>query len=98
MAGFQTSTEAGGSEGVVIVDRGPQPSPAAPRRRRRMANQRQQARIYCWERSLTQKWRNRMPGRTNQPYAPGELEVVLSLAPTEDNIHWLSLLLERSEK
>ena len=39
-----------------------------------------------------------MRGRTNQPYAPGELEVVLSLAPTEKNIHWLSLLLERSEK
>ena len=39
-----------------------------------------------------------MAGRTNHPYAPGELEVVLSLAPTEGNIHWLSLLLERSEK
>ncbi len=39
-----------------------------------------------------------MPGRTGKPYREGELEVILSLAPTKDNIYWLSKLLERSEK
>ena len=39
-----------------------------------------------------------MPNRTNQPYKEGELEVILSLAPTQNNIKWLSLLLERSEE
>ncbi len=39
-----------------------------------------------------------MPARTGKPYKDGELEVVLSLAPTEANIYWLSKLLERSEK
>jgi hypothetical protein len=36
--------------------------------------------------------------RHNQPYAAGELEVILSLAPTEQNIKWLSILLQRSTK
>lgn len=35
--------------------------------------------------------------RTNAPYKSGELEVILSLAPTKNNIKWLSTLLERSE-
>lgn len=38
-----------------------------------------------------------MAGRKNQPYKNGELEIILSLAPTEANIKWLSELLERSE-
>lgn len=36
--------------------------------------------------------------RKNQPYKDGELETILSLAPTESNIKWLSKLLERSEE
>jgi len=35
--------------------------------------------------------------RKNRPYREGELEVILSLAPTASNIKWLSVLLERSE-
>ncbi len=35
--------------------------------------------------------------RTNVQYKPGELEVILSLAPTKNNIAILSLLLDRSE-
>jgi hypothetical protein len=35
--------------------------------------------------------------RTNAPYKEGELEVILSMVPTENNIKWLSRLLERSE-
>lgn len=35
--------------------------------------------------------------RKNLPYKPGELEVVLSLAPTGQNIRWLATLLERTE-
>ena len=31
------------------------------------------------------------------PYRTGELEVILSLAPTNTNIKWLSVLLDRSE-
>ena len=38
-----------------------------------------------------------MPIRTNQPHKEGELEVILSLSPTLDNIRWLSVLLERSK-
>lgn len=38
-----------------------------------------------------------MAQRKNEPYRPGELEVILSLAPTQQNIHWLAVLLERSE-
>ncbi len=38
-----------------------------------------------------------MTNRKNVPYRDGELEVVLSLAPTKSNIYWLSKLLERSE-
>jgi hypothetical protein len=38
-----------------------------------------------------------MANRTGKPYKDGELEVILSLAPTKDNIRWLSILLERSE-
>jgi hypothetical protein len=38
-----------------------------------------------------------MPARTNKPYKSGELDVILSLAPTTDNIRRLSLLLDRSE-
>lgn len=38
-----------------------------------------------------------MPSRTNEPYKEGELEVILSLAPTKENVRWLSILLERSE-
>ena len=39
-----------------------------------------------------------MSERTGKPYKDGELEVILSLAPTKGNIKWLSVLLERSEK
>lgn len=39
-----------------------------------------------------------MPPRTNKPYRDGELEVILSLAPTHTNIKWLSVLLERTEE
>lgn len=35
--------------------------------------------------------------RKNVIYKPGELEVILSLAPTTANIKWLCLLLDRSE-
>ncbi len=35
--------------------------------------------------------------RTNAQYKPGELEVILSLAPTKNNIAILSSLLDRSE-
>lgn len=38
-----------------------------------------------------------MSARKNAPYKPGELEVILSLAPTAQNINFLALLLERSE-
>jgi hypothetical protein len=38
-----------------------------------------------------------MSARTNNPYKDGELEVILSLPPTSNNIFWLSKLLERSE-
>lgn len=38
-----------------------------------------------------------MPARKNKPYAPGELEVILSLAPTRNNIFYLSELLGREE-
>jgi hypothetical protein len=38
-----------------------------------------------------------MATRTNRPYLPGELEVILSLAPTKQNIVWLATLLNRSE-
>jgi hypothetical protein len=38
-----------------------------------------------------------MPARTNKPYKDGELEVILSLAPTAENIQRLSRLLDRSE-
>ena len=38
-----------------------------------------------------------MAARKNAQYRPGELEVILSLAPSATNIHWLSVLLERSE-
>jgi hypothetical protein len=38
-----------------------------------------------------------MYARKNKPYKAGELEVVLSLAPTSQNIHWLATLLGRSE-
>ena len=37
-----------------------------------------------------------MSDRKNKPYKGGELEVILSLAPTEQNIKWLSVLLERT--
>jgi len=39
-----------------------------------------------------------MPSRKNRPYAQGELEVILSLAPTARNIVYLSELLSRSEE
>jgi hypothetical protein len=39
-----------------------------------------------------------MANRTGKPYKEGELEVILSLSPTKQNIKWLSLLLERSEE
>jgi hypothetical protein len=38
-----------------------------------------------------------MPARTNKPYKDGELDVILSLAPTAENIQRLSRLLDRSE-
>jgi len=37
-----------------------------------------------------------MATRKNRPYAAGELEVILSLAPTHNNIRYLSELLGRS--
>ena len=37
-----------------------------------------------------------MHNRSGEPYKEGELEVILSLAPTIANIKWLSVLLERS--
>ena len=36
--------------------------------------------------------------REGHPYDDGELEVVLSLAPTQKNIEFLSALLRRSER
>jgi hypothetical protein len=39
-----------------------------------------------------------MVARKNKPYSAGELEVVLSLAPTENNILYLSELLQRSRE
>ncbi|BAN34914.1 hypothetical protein SCD_n01078 [Sulfuricella denitrificans skB26] len=39
-----------------------------------------------------------MPERKNKPYKEGELEVILSLAPTSANIGWLAKLLDRSEE
>lgn len=39
-----------------------------------------------------------MSNRKGQQYKEGELEVILSLPPTKQNIKWLSILLERSEK
>jgi len=38
-----------------------------------------------------------MPPKINKEYREGELEVILSLAPTEANIGWLSKLLGRSK-
>ena len=38
-----------------------------------------------------------LPKRRGRPFAPGELDVILSLTPTRTNIQRLSLLLERSE-
>ena len=40
----------------------------------------------------------RAAGRKGLPYKDGELDVILSLAPTSDNIQRLSSLLERSEE
>ena len=37
------------------------------------------------------------PNRKNEPYKAGELEVILSMAPTKANIKFLSTLLDRSE-
>jgi hypothetical protein len=37
-----------------------------------------------------------MPSRTNKPYKDGELDVILSMAPTTENIQRLSRLLDRS--
>lgn len=39
-----------------------------------------------------------MPIRTNKPYKDGELDVILSLSPTTDNIKRLSRLLDRSNE
>jgi hypothetical protein len=39
-----------------------------------------------------------MPTRKNEPYKSGELEVILSLAPTKNNIQYLSELLDRSKE
>jgi len=39
-----------------------------------------------------------MASRKNKPYSKGELEVILSMAPTSANIAHLSELLGRSEK
>jgi hypothetical protein len=38
-----------------------------------------------------------LPRRRGRPFAPGELDVILSLTPTRTNIERLSHLLERSE-
>jgi hypothetical protein len=46
---------------------------------------------------LRKKVMDSSTGRKNKPYKTGELETILSLAPTEANIKWLSTLLERSE-
>jgi hypothetical protein len=39
-----------------------------------------------------------MTSRKSRPYLPGELEVILSMAPTTSNITYLSELLRRSRK
>jgi hypothetical protein len=46
---------------------------------------------------LRKKVMDSSTGRKNKPYKAGELETILSLAPTEANIKWLSTLLERCE-
>lgn len=38
-----------------------------------------------------------MTAKKHVPYRPGELEIILSLIPTEKNIQYLSKLLDRSE-
>ena len=35
--------------------------------------------------------------RVGKPYKEGELEIILSLVPTNNNIKWLAKLLDRSE-
>ena len=37
-----------------------------------------------------------MNDRKYKPYKDGELEVILSMAPTKQNIKWLSALLDRT--
>lgn len=39
-----------------------------------------------------------MSERGGKPYKEGELEIILSLAPTKANVKWLSTLLGRSEE
>jgi len=39
-----------------------------------------------------------MHRRSNEPYKDGELEIILCLPPTKENIKWLSILLERSPR
>lgn len=36
--------------------------------------------------------------RKNKPYLDGELEVILKVAPTVENIRWLSIAFDRSEE
>ena len=44
-------------------------------------------------------WRKpAMAARKGSEYKAGELEVILSMAPTEANIKWLSKLLDRTPK
>lgn len=38
------------------------------------------------------------PANRGKPYRDGELEVILSVVPTTDNICWLATLLEREER
>jgi hypothetical protein len=38
-----------------------------------------------------------MSTRKGQEYKAGELEIILSLVPTKENIRWLSALLERDK-
>ena len=43
-------------------------------------------------------WGDQTGMRKNKPYRPGELEVILSQAPTAQNVKFLAELLERSEE
>jgi len=41
--------------------------------------------------------KKKQPARKSRPFRDGELDVILSMVPTKDNIARLAMLLERSE-